>query len=217
MTLGELRDLLRLTVFDDSSTLLSNDRANRLLNIAMRYAAGVAFSRRPELFLWQHEATIANQPQSRVVLADLSGEPFGRSLGVVRAERVAETSDTIKLPIIRFVDLDAYVTDDPSDRPAVFAYNQTFGFARPVHNLQVRVWYYAALDDMVEDSDSPGMSAGVGVANLLPQEYQALIVPYAALLAMASSNLDTSQWERIVNDQKSWTLAHLPARIASES
>ena len=96
--------------------------------------------------------------------------------------------------------------------PACYLAGQSLVLITPGSNIPLRIDYVLALPDMAADSDTPGQRNGAGTANLLPEEYHAMIPAYAAVLALQGDNLDASAWKETFAELRDELLATLQTR-----
>lgn len=207
MTLAELRTAVRNNLFDSTTSgdFWTDPRLTVLLNQIAKHVANQVAGRHAAHFYVNWTTTLSNAADDGWVTVTPAA-PYTVVREVIAAERTVAgfTDDNRELKLIDFarVDKELERISAAQQRPPVFLFGSQVGFLRPADGIGVRVVYVATLPDMVDATDTPGQVSGSGTANLLPPQYQHLIVTEATIAALAALGLDPRGWETILARQQ---------------
>lgn len=215
MTLLELKSILKINIHDDAS-LLTDANANRVINQAMQHVANWAIVQSPDLFIHVYTGSITNASDDVYVIADLSGEDYPVCQQILFAENTdSGVGEDRALEQIDYRNINKRRRYTMQKYPYIFLYEQGFGSLEPENGTNIRVHYRHALPNMTLDADSPGVAAGTGTANKLPEHYQQLIPTYAAMLVLGGQHVEANSWHRLFGEQKAELMNSLAARHIS--
>lgn len=213
MTLAEMRTMLRGHILDRGDGW-ADAALNALLNAAARHVANIADGADQALFVTSATTTLATGGDDFVPVA-LYGADFALPAHA-RLRRLLNVWRTggdrpIGLNLVAMEDRESHIEAD-NTQPACYLAGQTLVLITPADNIPLRIDYVLALPDMTQDSDTPGQRGGAGTANLLPEEYHAMIPAYAAVLALRGDNIDAGGWMATFAELQGELLATLTTR-----
>lgn len=195
MTLQELRDILRANIFDEAATFLSDNQANRYINLAMQHVANLVESFQAHILFWvtPEDILLENESAKQIVISP-NPTDVRRVIGVDRVDGGGDLGDDPSLKIISFEAAVHERKDALLERPPAFTIQTYVGFVSPPKlEFKFRLYYIKALTDL---TDEPGSNT----VELLPAHHQILIPAYATVLALSAENADTTQWRQNVNE-----------------
>lgn len=216
MTLGDMRAALRGHILDRGDGW--NDAAlNALLNMAARHVANIADGADQALFVTSAATTLVTGGADFSAVALYGATPPSFNLPeYARLRRLLGVWRTggdrpIGLQVVALEDRESYIAA-ANAVPACYLAGQSLVLITPENSIPLRIDYVLALPDMAQDSDTPGQRSGAGTANLLPEEYHALIPAYAAVLALLGDNLEAAGWKETFAEMRDELLATLTSR-----
>lgn len=206
MTLLELRTRLYDNLFEANRPSISNASANGYLNDAMQHVANVMVALDSELLSTSALVTIDNPSQEWYWQALPIVLPWVRHLLRARRENPSSGADPW-LERVKASTFRSALKNEMQAFPKVLMLDRRITFLEPEDGVQVLVWYVPELPLMEVDTDTPGQKNGVGVVNIMASHWQPMIPTYAAIMVLASEQVDAGHWRNVFAEQQAAAIA----------
>lgn len=194
MDLSAMRTAFGDYTFDDAGLYTSAMR-DRFINTALKHICNWADGMDQALFVTTATYTVTAADQFHSVPLYTTGfsiSPTGafRFRRCIKIQRTDfNTSEIKELQAVRMEDADKYKNNLAASGvalPAYFVQGENIVFIHPVNSIATKMTYVHDVPDMVQTTDTPGLTSGAGTPNALPTEYHQLVPLYAACLALQS-------------------------------